>query len=142
MTASERALIDSNLLVYWFDASEPVKHAKANSFMRERFVAGDSCVSAQNLAEFHSAVTGKIARVLAGADSKMIVEKLAKTLQVFTYGARTVVAAIDLQARYRAPFWDALLVATMEENGIRTIYTENTKDFEKIPWLKVINPLA
>ena len=142
MTASERALIDSNLLVYWFDASEPVKHEKADSFMRERFAAGDSCVSAQNLAEFHSAVTGKIEQALDGADSQAIVQKLAKTLHVFMYGARTVVAAIDLQARYGTPFWDALLAATMEENGIHTIYTENTKEFEKIPWLNVINPLA
>jgi predicted nucleic acid-binding protein len=29
----------------------------------------------------------------------------------------------------------------MKENGINKIYTENEKDFKKIPGIKVINPL-
>ncbi|MBI2445074.1 hypothetical protein HYV43_01665 [Candidatus Micrarchaeota archaeon] len=30
--------------------------------------------------------------------------------------------------------------ATMLENGITTIYTENVEDFEKIPGIKAVNP--
>jgi predicted nucleic acid-binding protein len=37
-------------------------------------------------------------------------------------------------------FWDALIVATMEENSIDTIITENEKDFKKVKWIKTINP--
>jgi len=52
-----------------------------------------------------------------------------------------VVKAIELQAAYKAPFWDALIAATMLENGVKTIFTENTADFRKIPFIKAVNPL-
>jgi predicted nucleic acid-binding protein len=45
-----------------------------------------------------------------------------------------------VQAIYKIPFWDALIVATMEENSIDTIITENEKDFKKVKWIKTINP--
>jgi predicted nucleic acid-binding protein len=40
---------------------------------------------------------------------------------------------------YEVHYWDALIAATMRENNIFCIYTENG-DFKSIPWLKVINP--
>ena len=36
-------------------------------------------------------------------------------------------------------YWDSLLAATMKQNGIFSIYTENTKDF-KPKWLNAVNP--
>jgi predicted nucleic acid-binding protein len=36
--------------------------------------------------------------------------------------------------------WDAAIAATMKENDIFEIVTENVKDFKKIPQLKVSNP--
>jgi predicted nucleic acid-binding protein len=35
----------------------------------------------------------------------------------------------------------ALIAATMQENNLKTIYTENIADFKKVPWLNVVNPL-
>ena len=47
--------------------------------------------------------------------------------------------AIELVKLYRAPFWDALIAATMLEHGIDTIVTENERDFKKIPGITIIN---
>lgn len=55
------------------------------------------------------------------------------------YGARTILAAIDINRTYKVHYWDALIAATMRENNIFCIYTENG-DFDSIPWLTVINP--
>lgn len=41
---------------------------------------------------------------------------------------------------YQTHYWDYLIASTMKENAVKEIYTENTKDFEKIPELKVVNP--
>jgi predicted nucleic acid-binding protein len=46
-----------------------------------------------------------------------------------------------LKKRCALHFWDALLAATMNENGISTIYTEDCH-FEKVPGLTVINPFG
>ena len=58
---------------------------------------------------------------------------------ILQYGVGSVLAAQDLQADYSLHFWDALLVATMKEHGIDTIYSEDNH-FKKVPWLKMINP--
>ncbi len=58
-----------------------------------------------------------------------------------TPGVSTVTEAIKICGERRLHYWDALLAATMKENGIFIIYTENEKDFKKISWLEVINPI-
>ena len=38
--------------------------------------------------------------------------------------------------------FDVFLVATMLDNGVRRIYTENIDDFERIDGIEAINPFA
>jgi predicted nucleic acid-binding protein len=56
------------------------------------------------------------------------------------YDAGTILAANDLKERCSLHFWDALLAATMKENGISTIYTED-RHFERVPGITVTNPV-
>ena len=42
--------------------------------------------------------------------------------------------------RQKKQFWDTLIVATMLEAGVSTIYTENEKDFSSFEMIKTINP--
>ena len=39
-----------------------------------------------------------------------------------------------------AHVFDVLLVATMLENGVDTLYTENTKDFSAFREIRAVNP--
>jgi len=136
----EEFLIDSNMLVYAFDSSEKEKHEKAKNFFKsiERNKAN---LSIQNLVEFHNVVTSKIEKPISLDISKKSVSNLAESFNVFQYDSETIVEAIDLQKENKIHFWDALLAATMKVNGIKIIYTENTKDFEKIKEIKALNPL-
>jgi predicted nucleic acid-binding protein len=52
----------------------------------------------------------------------------------------TVTRAIGLVKCQRVPFWDALIAACMLEHGVRTIVTENERDFKRIPGITVVNP--
>ena len=75
---------------------------------------------------------------LALIDSNLLIISFHGWL-VIGFNANTVISAIDINMRYGIHYWDALLAATMRENNIFRIYTENG-DFESIPWLKVTNP--
>ena len=57
------------------------------------------------------------------------------------YSAETIPLALDIVQQFKMPFWDALLAATMRDNGIFNIYTENAKDF-KMPWINAVNPFT
>ncbi len=136
----EPILIDSNLLVYAYDKSEGKKQQVAERIMKERWLEQDGVLSIQNLAEFYSVVTKKIALPIPIDKAKQILLDLVDGFQILKYDEGTVINAANNQAIYKIPFWDALIVATMEENSIDTIITENEKDFKKAKWIKTINP--
>ena len=59
--------------------------------------------------------------------------------QVLGYTAKTIIRAHEIRDEYKLHFWDALLSATMEENSVRTIITEDAH-FRNVPWITVQNP--
>lgn len=139
---TEKYLVDSNILIYALDASEGEKHEMAVAFMEEASFGGNAVLSTQNLAEFYVNITSpKKGKGLPEDISTQKLEELAETFETVSYGTETIIEGARLHREHKTHFWDALLAATMLENGIRTIYTENTKDFAKVPGIKALNPL-
>lgn len=136
---SELTLLDSNILVYAYCKSSE-KHASAYCVLESFFANGNGAVSAQNLAEFSRVVTEKVSCPLPFEEVRKIVLDLSEGLAVLDYGALEVADALGLCNEKNLHFYDALLVSTMEKNGIREIITEDEKEFKKIPWLKATNP--
>ena len=137
---SEPKLVDSNVLVYAYDKSDARKHNIAMESVKQLWLEQDGILSIQNLVEFYSVVTKKISSPIPIDNAKQIVLDLIDGFQVIRYDESTIINAINNQAIYGIPFFDALLVAAMEENSIDTIITENEKDFKKVKWVKAINP--
>jgi predicted nucleic acid-binding protein len=135
-------LIDTNVLVYAYDVSEKAKRPVARNLLGEIWEQGGGAVTLQNLSEFSVAVTEKVERPIPPGEAKGIVADILRSARwvVIDRRAGTVLAAMDLVASVGAPYWDALIAACMLEHGIRTILTENERDFKKIPGLTVINP--
>ena len=138
---SELFLIDTNILVYASEKENNAKNQKAKELVNRCWKGEDTfAVSSQNLAEFVYVTTRK---------AKLNLDE-AKTFTGFIinfhgfkkieYNADTVLSAIEIANEFKTSFWDSLLAATMRENGIFNIYTENISDF-KIPWIKAVNPL-
>ncbi|MDD3137284.1 MAG: PIN domain-containing protein [Methanoregula sp.] len=136
------ALIDTNLLVYAFDADSGDKQQAAQELLSRCWRHEmQFAVSTQNLAEFSAIVREKVSHPASGDEVRAFLYVITefRDWTILTYGAETVIRAHEIRDNYSLHFWDALLVATMEENSIRTIYTED-KHFARVPWLKRINP--
>lgn len=141
--SAEIFLIDSNILVYAYDSSEKKKQQKALLLLEQCFqqrVPFALCL--QNLAEFFFIVTTKIQQPLKEKEAEAIVKDFLAfdTLRKLQYKDSTLLTAIKFAKEYKIELWDALLAATILEDGINSIYTENVSDFRKIPQLKIINP--
>ena len=139
----ELVLIDSNILSYVFDESEPEKHTICNELVAECWKRKrDFAVSVQNLSEFYVVVTKKISNPIPERVAKKFIELIIdfQGWHVFNYNAQTIKSAIGISTKNGIHYWDALVAATMRENNVFSIYTENGKDFKKIPWIKIINP--
>ncbi len=139
----ESKLIDSNMLVYAFDKSEPEKHKRAVELLKSCFDGKERGVLAlQNISEFYLIITTKIEKPVPKKDALEICRKLI-CFSGFTKLApkgTTLLYAMELNEQYKVHYWDAMIAATMLENQVTTIYTENTSDFAKIPSIRVINP--
>mgnify|MGYP001605305654 CR=1 FL=1 len=134
-------LIDSNILVYAYEKEESSKKNKAKSLLDECLLgAKEFALSAQNLSEFVSVAIKK--GKLNLDEARNFADKIAQFqgFKKINYKAETVPLALDIMQQFKTSFWDSLLAATMRENGIFNIYTENVNDF-KMPWIKAVNPL-
>jgi len=137
-------LVDTNILVYAFDADSGKKHGIAKDLLVQSFNGPVRySVSVQNLAEFSVVVREKVAHPLPADDVRQVVDLLSRSRSwdVLAYSAKTILRAHRIRDEYTIHFWDALLVATMEENSVRTIVTEDTH-FRNIPGIIVRNPFS
>lgn len=138
----EPALVDTNIFGYVFDAGEPEKQKIAKDLL-SRCWRGETeyAVSVQNLAEFAVIVTEKVARPLPYTT----VLEFIKNIGAFNgwkkvgYSGDTIIHAVKIQSVHAIHFWDALIIATMLEHNITTVYSED-RQLAKVPLVNVINP--
>ena len=132
-------LIDTNVLVYAYDTSEEKKHAVSKDLLRHLWLAGGGVVCLQNLMEFFVVITKKVENPVDVVTAKGIVQDFigSDKWMVIDRDADTLLTALELVAEHGIHLWDAAIAATMMENDVAEIVTENTRDFNKISQLKV-----
>jgi len=136
-----RVLFDTNLLVYVATIPDETKHQKAAAAFDELIKHQEFCVSAQNLAEFSRVAGEKVRPVLTTAEVRQWVQNFRKNGEVIHYTGASVLSALKISETEKIHFFDALLVATMRENGVDEIWTEDEAHFKKVRGLRVKNPL-
>jgi predicted nucleic acid-binding protein len=113
--------------------------------VRAGFEGNNACyVSNQVLSELFAVLTKHAKRPLSKEKASIIVNGFidsSKWIKV-NYTHFTVKRALLDLEMVDTSFWDLLIAETMREAKVRTIYTENERDFPKIPWVKVVNPLS
>ena len=138
------AFFDTNILAYAFDESEARRKQKCESLVRSGFQGDAIChVSNQVLSELFVVLTKHAARPLSKEKAGVIVNGFVDSSKwvKMNYTHMTLKRVLFDLETINAPFWDLLIAETMREAKVRTIYTENERDFAKIPWVKVVNPL-
>jgi len=136
-------LFDTNILVYAYNTYEAEKRKKCLPLV-------ESVFNGETKGQITNQILGELFHVLAenmknpfnSEEAKKIVDSFitSNNWDKFNYDYKTVKKATTYVKDYKIHFWDALIVATMVENNISSIYTENEKDFKKIPGINVINP--
>ena len=138
----EQRLIDTNILVHAYTVSDEQKHEAALSLIEKIWEGGSASTTLQDLCELFSVITRKVAKPVSASSAAAIVEGILSASQwtVIDRTPQTVLKATDFVRLYRTPFWDALIAASMLENGIGKLVTENEQDFKRIPGITITNP--
>ena len=135
-------LIDTNVLVYLFDADAPEKRQISRDLAAACWRSEKRySVSVQNLAEFSVVVTEKVENPMPTEDVRRFIRDIQDFdgWNVVGYGSKTILSAHQIRDSHHVHFWDALLAATMIEAGIDTIITEDAH-LLRIPGITVVNP--
>lgn len=143
----ERALVDSNVLVYCQFTDSPHYVASRELIARAQDGEVPLCATPQVFTEFYSVVTdGR--RVARARSSEEALDVIAMYLTM--PGITMLPVPADVTSRWielarRHPVkggevFDLHLVATMLGNGVRRIFTFNTSDFVPFDEIEVLTP--
>ena len=105
---SDRYFVDTNILMYAHDTSAGAKHERAKSLVETLWRDRTGVVSTQVLQELSVNLRRKVGRPLDVKTTREIITDYL-TWQVVVNGGESILEALDLEARYRISFWDALV---------------------------------
>ena len=135
-------LLDTNIVVYAYDRSEPEKQKRSFDIMERLHHTGSGATTTQILAEFFNIVTYKLNTPLTLDESSRQAELLARIWPVFDITIFTVIEAIRGVKTYQLSYWDAQIWASALLNQVPIVLSEDFNSGEVIEGVRFVNPFS
>ena len=139
---SGEILVDTNVLVYAYDRSEPVKQRQAVEVLDTLTAHDLAVVSTQILAEFFVTVTRKISAPLTPSEAYGRLENLLQSWNILEMTGLVVLEAARGVREYQFSFWDAQIWAAAHLNQLRIVFSEDFNTHAVIEGVRFVNPFA
>ena len=130
--------LDTNVLVYAYDASNPKKQRVAQDLVR-RAVAGAIVISSQVLAEFAATLLHKLSPA-ASPEDVLALLVFNGPIKIVAADAEMVRRAVEARASYGLHFYDGMIVAAAQRAGCPRIWSEDLNAGQKYFGVTVANP--
>ena len=132
--------VDTSVLVYAYDLSEPRKQERAVFILDSLASAETGVVSTQVLSEFYVTVTAKIAKPLSLSDAMSRIEHHLQIWTVLSISTLIVVEAIRGVRQHHLNFWDAQVWATARMNQVLVVFSEDFAERPLLEGVRFVNP--
>lgn len=140
-STSVAIFVDTNVLVYRFDSSEPEKQARCNAWLESLWDDGKGRLSVQVLQELYVTLTGpKLRHPVDPSEARIAVEALFSSWDPLVLDRSSFRGAWALQDRYSLSWWDALIVAAAQTLGCSTLLTEDMSLGQDLDGVRVVSP--
>ncbi len=138
---TEKYFVDTNILIYAHDRSTGIKHERARHLIENLWTNGHGVLSTQVLQELCVNLRRKVARPLAVDEIRLLIHDY-MSWEIVVNSAEAVVRALEIEARYKTSFWDALILQAAEQSGAAILYSEDLAAKQSYGTVRVVNPLA
>jgi predicted nucleic acid-binding protein len=138
LAAAERIFVDTSVLIHAHDLDSGLKRAIAEHVLKQIWQDESGVLSVQVLQEFYAAMTGGTSPVPRRAARDLL--HAYSTWPVVTLDAADLLAASDLEERYRLGFRDALIVAAARKSGATLMLSDTLQPYRPITGLELQNP--
>lgn len=136
---ADRVFVDTNVLVYFRDSTEPEKQAAAAEWMAQLWETGNGRLSMQVLREYYVTVTSKLDPGLSAAEAREDVLAF-RAWDPFVADLEDLEEAWTVQDRFGFSFWDALIVASARRLECDILLTEDLQHGQDLDGLLVWSP--
>ncbi len=133
-----RVALDSNVLLYALLEPDSARGERAMGVIGR--AAGRGVLAVQALGEFLWVVRRKRPDWAARATGR--VNFYSRTFALVETDLALLLAADDLSARHRVPFWDALILKASARGGAAVCLTEDMQDGTTLDGVRIVNPFA
>ncbi len=137
---SAEFFIDTNVFIYQLDATDRRKHKAAEKIIRDALATGNACISSQVVQECLNVILRKAEVALSPETARSYLDAVLAPLMQVTASEALYHRALDVQARWRFSFYDALIVAGAMAAGCRTLLSEDLQHGQALDSLTVIDP--
>ena len=135
---SDYDFLDTNILVYAYDISDPAKQRIAQDLVRKA-VTGGLVISTQVLAEFAATLLHKLSPAPSSQDVIALLDALAP-IRLIPPDHEIVRRAVEAKSAYGLHFYDGMIVAAAERAGCERIWSEDFNPGQKYFGIAVANP--
>lgn len=139
---NDRVFVDTNVLVYAYDRSEPEKQRQALWVLDRLVLAGMGVIDTQIIAEFFVAVTRKISIPLSVDEAYERVQNYVRAWPVLGVSEMVVLEAARGVRDHQFSFWDAQIWAAARLNQIPVVFSEDFNAGSVIEGIRFVNPFS
>lgn len=142
MSVRRRVFVDTNVLAYAYDRSEPVKQARAAATLDELVQRNAGVLSTQVVAEFFVTVTRKLSLPLAVGQAYESLKNYLYAWPVVEMSPMIVLEAARGVRDHQFNFWDAQVWAAARLNNCQVVFSEDFNHGAAIEGVLFIDPFA
>jgi predicted nucleic acid-binding protein len=136
---SDRAFVDTDILVYAHDRAAGERHRIARALLERLWEDRSGVLSTQVIQEFYVNVRRRAQRPISAAEARELVEDYL-SWEVVGNDAEAIRQALTLEKRYRLGFWDALIVQAANASGATVLYSEDLGHRQVYGTVELLNP--
>ena len=133
--------VDTNVLVYRHDRSDPDKQACADEWITHLVRSRTGRLSLQVLQELYVTLTGKKRIGFDPSEAREIVRDLT-VWQPLVIDFRILERAWYVQDGHSVSWWDAVIVAAAQSLGCSVLLTEDLQHGHEFDRVRVVNPFV
>lgn len=137
-----RYVLDTNVLVYGFDASEPEKQERALDVLDRVGAEPAAALPAQVLAEFANAVMNRIDEPLSPEETRERIERFERLFPIFPLTPAGVLEAVRGIRDHSFAYFDAQIWAVARLHQVPIILSEDFPVGATVEGVTFANPLA
>jgi predicted nucleic acid-binding protein len=137
----DKAFVDTNVLLYARDQSDPAKQSVAEALLRDLWNQRSGRISVQVLNEYYVNVTQKLKPGLSREEAWEDIRDL-QAWRPLGMDMDVLALGYDVQGAYGLSWWDSLIIAAADILGCRILYSEDLSETQRYRGIVVINPFS